>query len=253
MFVRFRETKTRLQLSLVETRRNGGKVCHEHIASLGSIETPPSVAARIEFWRRLHDRLGKLGNRVDPATQAKMLGDVHARVPMVTPEEQRALQLDNAKADADRWSSIHGMQVATVEDQKGLAATVADAITHGEVNAAEAQAKAKAAHERVERIERGENVEGGLGNPATREDFEAALIKAGFTREELRHCERVSTLHDVAQRIAGEAGWKEAKLEILDGAERGRKAATRRLLAEWMALAEALEDRTAPPDDAPTL
>jgi hypothetical protein len=241
MFVRFRETPTRLQLSLVETRREGGKVRHEHIASLGSIKTPLSVAARIEFWRKLHDRLTKLGNRVDPATQAKLLGDVHARVPMVTAEEQRALQLENAKADAVQWTSMHGMQVATVEDQKGLAATVASAITRGEAEAAQAQAKAKTAHERVERIERGENVEGGLGNPATREDFEAALIKAGWTRAELRHIERVASLHTVATSIAGEAGWEEAAREICDGAERARKATTRRLLDEWMALAEALD------------
>jgi hypothetical protein len=87
MFVRFRGTKTRLQLSLVENRRANGKVRHEHIASLGSVEMPPSVEARITFWTRLHDRLGKLGNRVDPTTQAKILGDVHMRIPMVTPEE----------------------------------------------------------------------------------------------------------------------------------------------------------------------
>jgi hypothetical protein len=38
MFVRFRETGRRLQCSLIETRRVDGKVRHEHIASLGSIE-----------------------------------------------------------------------------------------------------------------------------------------------------------------------------------------------------------------------
>ena len=30
------------------------------LASLGSIETPPSVAARIEFWHGLHERLAQL-------------------------------------------------------------------------------------------------------------------------------------------------------------------------------------------------
>jgi hypothetical protein len=47
---------------LVESRRENGKVRHEHLASLGSIETPPSVAARIEFWRRLHGRLDQLSS-----------------------------------------------------------------------------------------------------------------------------------------------------------------------------------------------
>ncbi len=49
MFVHFRETPYGLAMSLVENRRENGRICHEHVASLGSIETPPSVAARIEF------------------------------------------------------------------------------------------------------------------------------------------------------------------------------------------------------------
>ena len=62
----------RLQLSLIETRRCDGKVRHEHIASLGS-----SVAERIAFWTRLHERLAKLANRVDAATQTG--GNGHRR------------------------------------------------------------------------------------------------------------------------------------------------------------------------------
>ena len=38
MFVHFRETPYGLAMSLVETRRENGKVRHEHVASLGSIE-----------------------------------------------------------------------------------------------------------------------------------------------------------------------------------------------------------------------
>jgi tripartite-type tricarboxylate transporter receptor subunit TctC len=53
-------------------------------------ETPPSVAARIEFWRGLHERLAQLSNRLDAETRGKVMVAVHARVPMVTPEEQRA-------------------------------------------------------------------------------------------------------------------------------------------------------------------
>ena len=91
MFVRFRDLAYRLQLSLVETRRLDGKVRHEHVASLGSIETPPTIADRIAFWSRLHERLGRLSNRIDGEMQGKVLGAVHARVPMITPDEQRAL------------------------------------------------------------------------------------------------------------------------------------------------------------------
>jgi hypothetical protein len=84
MFVRFRQSAQRLQLSLVETRREGGKVRHEHVASLGTAATPLTIAARVDFWTRLHQRLGRLSNRVDAAMQAKVLGAVHARVPMPT-------------------------------------------------------------------------------------------------------------------------------------------------------------------------
>jgi hypothetical protein len=168
MFVRFRETAYRLQLSLIETRRVDGKVRHEHVASLGSIETPPTVANRIAFWARLHERLARLSNRLDGETQGKVLGAVHARI-------------ENAKADAEQWSRLHGMHAATAEDHKGLAASVASTIARAENHAAEAAVSAKAARERVERIERGENVEG-FGKPLTHEDMIAALKKGGWTR-----------------------------------------------------------------------
>jgi hypothetical protein len=89
MFVHFRETPYGLAMSLVDTRRENGRVRHEHVASLGSIETPPSIAALIEFWRGLHERLAQLSNRLDAEMRTKVIDAVHARVPMVTPDEQR--------------------------------------------------------------------------------------------------------------------------------------------------------------------
>ena len=68
MFVRYRQTESRLQVSLVETRRINGEVRHEHIASFGSVEVPLSVEDRLAFWQRLHDRLAKLSNRLDATT-----------------------------------------------------------------------------------------------------------------------------------------------------------------------------------------
>ena len=95
MFVHFRETPYGLAMSLVETRRENGKARHEHVANLGSIGMPPSVAARIECWRELHERLAQLANRLDVETRGKVMDAVHARVPMVTPDEQR---------DTEGWS-----------------------------------------------------------------------------------------------------------------------------------------------------
>jgi hypothetical protein len=109
MFVRFRQTANRLQVSLVETRRVNGKVRHVHVASLGSIEDPSSVAERIAFWQKLHERLARLSNRIGAEMQATIFGKVHQRIAMVTPDEQRALQLENAEADENFWSSLQGM------------------------------------------------------------------------------------------------------------------------------------------------
>jgi hypothetical protein len=60
MFVRFRERNGRRLIGLVETRRADGKPRQEHIADLGAIDIDPSAEARIAFWRRLHERLGRL-------------------------------------------------------------------------------------------------------------------------------------------------------------------------------------------------
>ena len=93
MFIRFRQTQTRLQVSLIRTHRVDGTVRHEHVAMLGTVDAPPSAAERLVFWQRLHERMAKLGNRIDAATQAKLYGDIHARIPMVIADEVRALLL----------------------------------------------------------------------------------------------------------------------------------------------------------------
>jgi|SRR6516164_7652400 hypothetical protein len=117
MFVRFRQTKHRLQMSLVEPHRVDGRVRQEHVASLGSIEHSPSVEARQAFWRRLHERLARLSNRVDAETQARVRADIdakvraaaHARVPMVTLDEQHRLKIENAEADERFWTGLRDM------------------------------------------------------------------------------------------------------------------------------------------------
>jgi hypothetical protein len=82
------------------------------------------VSGRVAFWRALHERLGRLGNRLDPETQARLLGSVHERIPMVTPDEQRGLQRENFEADEKFWTDLHDLHAVTVEDKKGLAANV---------------------------------------------------------------------------------------------------------------------------------
>jgi hypothetical protein len=123
MFVRFRQSRRRLQCSLIETRRTDGKVRHEHVAGLGAVPIDPSIADRIAFWSVLHQRLGELSNRFSHETHGKLIGQIHARIPMPTADEQRQLQKENAEADERLWSSLHDMSASAAADHKDLIAT----------------------------------------------------------------------------------------------------------------------------------
>jgi hypothetical protein len=203
MFARFRQRRDLLLVSLVEAHRAGGKVRQGHIAYLGSIALPLTVEARIAFWQHLHDRLAKLSNRVDAETQAKVLAAIHVRIPMVTVDEQQALKIENAMSEEQFWSGLHDIQASAIEDQKGLAETVEYAIASQQADMTEAASKRDAAMDRRERLQRGEDVPGGLGRAFTRED----LIKAGFTEDDLRHFELMASIHE------GEA-WEQFKQEF---------------------------------------
>jgi hypothetical protein len=235
MFVRFRQTKHRLQASVIETRRIDGKVRHDHIASLGSVEVPLTVVSRLAFWQRLHERLAKLSNRIDAAMQGKIMGEAHGRIPMVTADEQLSLQLENAEAEERFWTGRRDTDQATAEDHKGLAAHVAQVIASSQTAGADAAAKAAAAKERVERIKKGEDVPGGLGKPVTREDFERALIKAGMTKGELRHIKIVGEL----ARLAPIKEWID---EVHEAVERARRATIRKLLVDKLVMQIVADD-----------
>ena len=71
MFVRCRQNNSRLQVSLVETSRIDGKVRHEHIASIGSVDVLPSVEDRLAFWQRLHERLANPQRGLPPSNAVK--------------------------------------------------------------------------------------------------------------------------------------------------------------------------------------
>jgi hypothetical protein len=116
MFVRFRETARRLQVSLVETGRTGGKVRHSHVASLGSIVRGPSVAERVAFWAALYQRLGRLANRVNGEAYGAILAAVHARIPIPTQEEQRAAAVESAQDEVRFWGFISDHNADRIED-----------------------------------------------------------------------------------------------------------------------------------------
>ena len=195
MFVRFRQSDRRLQASLTATRRDGGKVRHEHVAGLGSVPIAPTVTDRIAFWTKLHQRLEALSNRIDAVQRGAILTTIHARIPMPTQDDQQTVQLERAQADARFWESLAEMQTSDVEGHKALLATVQRAIAEREPLAA----KAQAAQDRLARVEKGEAV-AGIPAPMTRADL---LRISGMTEARLQHCERVAGIS-----AAGSDWWR---------------------------------------------
>jgi hypothetical protein len=193
MFVRFRSGKTRLQVSLLQTSRSDGKVRNEHVASLGSIKLPQTVDARITFWQRLHDRLAKLGNRVDATTQAKLCGDIHAKIPMVTLDEQRGLQLRNAEADKKFWTIMGSLNEGHLAGQQGIVRVAERSIADTKPAIKDAKTKEATAQNRIERLKQGEAISGGLGKPLTWEDF----ARAGLSASDVRRCLEAVELHEL--------------------------------------------------------
>ena len=115
MFVRFRRQRWRLQASLTQTRRVAGKKQSEHISSLGSVDAAVSVRERIAFWANLPERLARLGNRVGADEHGKIIGALHARIPMVTIEDLLSVQEESAPLrpclddHLERPSRAHGL------------------------------------------------------------------------------------------------------------------------------------------------
>jgi hypothetical protein len=193
MFVRFRKQGHRLGVSLMQTRRVDGKVQSEHVASLGSVDDPPSVRERFAFWAALPDRLDRLGNRLAARDQPKIYEVVHARIPMATPDDQRTIQEENAKDDERFWGLLRGLNEDLIEGHKALIATAEAKNAEIAPVVADASEKEERAKDRLARLERGEAVSGGLGK---RLDMEALLDQAGVSKRLRRRAILLASLTD---------------------------------------------------------
>jgi hypothetical protein len=223
MFVRFRRQANRLQASLIETSRANGKVVAEHIGTLGSVDAAMSVRERLAFWAKLPERLTRLGNRVGPDEHAKIYGALHARIPMVTVEEQRAVQEANAEGDGRFWEAMRDMGTASVEEHKALISAAEARIAEQTPKAAKAGERAQAAKDRLDRIRRGESVPGGLGKPF---DVRAALKAEGFFERDLRRMRLLASLTEAEMRQAS----AKAGAEVVGAADRAIKREARRII-----------------------
>jgi hypothetical protein len=185
MFVRFRRTKSRLQLSLIETRRINGKVRHEHIASLGSIRQPLTAADRVAYWQALFARLDRLSNRLDDEARTKMMDQISARIPVITPDDVRAVQLENTKVEAKQNAMVRDIFSDKAKAHDLLAHREGDLCTAAKGVVDHFGESAQRAEARAAAIERGEVVQGGLHKP----DGEALLKAIGWTAADQRFAE----------------------------------------------------------------
>jgi hypothetical protein len=184
--------------------------------------------------------VGRLSNRFSHDTHGKLIGQIHARIPIPTPDEQRALQKDNAEADERFWSNIQHMNAAATEKRKDLLASTQSAIADGEAAAKDAGAKAEHAKERLAKIEKGEDVQGGLGRPMTREDLRRI---SGMSDEQIQHC------MDMFELRLSDEEMERLVHEQLDAGDRAGRAIVRRLLRERRG--DHQRAPTPPPADVP--
>ena len=238
MFVRFRTRRRRLQASLITTHRIAGKVRHEHIAGLGSVDAGLAVADRVAFWQRLHERLAQLSNRLGATAQAKVLGEVHARIPMVTIEEIQTLQLENAEADERFWQGFAEMQTERAGGNDQLAATAQQVASEARTQAENAAKKADAAKDRVARLKRGEAVTGGLGKPI---DPERLSREAGMTTADIKRARQTRAIAD----LGGEAAFEEL-LNETNKRHRAAETAARRTVLRRLVVQALREGRIKP-------
>ena len=144
---------------LVETRRIDGKVLHELVTNLGSVPKSPSVADRIAFWRRVYETLAELANRIDAETQGRIISSVHSRIPLVTPNEQRALRARPPRQGSEKAPHLQGV----------------DECPQNETERAKAEEHAELPKEGITHAERADNIHGGLNRPTTAEDLRTIL------------------------------------------------------------------------------
>jgi hypothetical protein len=144
-----------------------------------------------------------------PDDHGKLLGAIHARVPMVIVDEQQAEQMETAESEVRFWNGMRDMSKASADDQRSLAAMAMKAAEALDAGAADAEQHAKEAQERVERIRRGESVP--PSKRQYREDVERELIASGFmTRADIRH---MAWMQEFYELLGSALGDKEAAFE----------------------------------------
>ena len=93
----------------------------------------------------------------------KILGALHGRIPMVTPEDIRAVQEESFADDERFWDGMRDLNASHIEGHKAQIALVEAKIAEMEPEVAKAAEKVEVARSKREKLKRGEAVTGGLG------------------------------------------------------------------------------------------
>jgi hypothetical protein len=96
-------------------------------------------------------------------------------------------------------------------------------VTEGQAEMVKAASYRDAAKEQRERLQRGEDVPGGLGEPFTREDAIRIFREAGLTTSDIQHCSDLNTL-------ASSMDWNTMMQEMHASGARAMKRAGRAIV-----------------------
>ena len=108
------------------------------------------MEGRFAFWTALHERMGKLANRVgDPA---RIFAQIHQRIPMVTADEHDALKAEHAQEDEDFWTVLRDAQQESIDGYRRLIARAEQHIAALKAEKAKADARLAEARDTSERL-----------------------------------------------------------------------------------------------------
>ena len=110
---------------------------------------------------------------------------------MVTPDEQRAVQEESFKDDERFWDTMRDLNASHIEGHKAQIAQAEAKIAEMAPEVAKAAERVEVARGRLEKLERGEDVAGGLGK---RLDLRSLIKAAGLTPDMLRRARLFASL-----------------------------------------------------------
>jgi hypothetical protein len=127
------QKRHRLEVSIVEARREGGKVKQKHVASLCSI-AGDSPVARENFWLVCEAKLARLSNRIGPDLD-RLRQEIAARIPPLT-------DADRAAMEAAAWDSLESMWHGRAKSKAREASSWMETVKRARLAANESEATA---------------------------------------------------------------------------------------------------------------